>query len=101
MSSRHLMPIAHQRGDHGLVHRLEGASTRDGTRKIDIHCRGSLERMELLLGRLSEPGACGSPKRMLSNSVVNFSQSFTRMTRCGVLSLKKNLERKSRRNIGE
>src|SRR6188474_2440100 len=66
-----------------------------------IHCRGSLERMEFLGCRPGRGGYGSPPARMLSSSFVNFIQSFTKMTRWGVLSLKKNLERNIRKITGE
>ena len=41
------------------------------------------------------------PERILSSSELKRIQSFTRITMCGVLSLKKNLDRNSRNKPGE
>ena len=51
------------------------------------------------LGRFSE-GFGFVPLRILSSSELKPSQFSTRITRCGVLSLKKNLERNRRKMAG-
>jgi hypothetical protein len=53
------------------------------------------------LERLWAGGFGSIPERILSNSELKRIQSFTRITKCGVLSLKKNLERNSRNKTGE
>ena len=47
-------------------------------------------------------GGFGSiPERILSSSELKRIQSLTRITKWGVLSLKKNLERNNRNSVGE
>ncbi len=53
-----------------------------------------------LIERRVRGDAIPSPRRRLSSSVLKRIQSFTRITKCGVLSLKKKGERKIRRIFG-
>src|SRR5215208_3059423 len=100
MGRWHLMTVLCQRADDHLVHRFKLASTCDRAGKVNIHFPGSRERMEFF-GRFWEGGFKSIPERILSSSVLNCIQFSTRITRCGVLSLKKNLYRNSRSNAGE
>ena len=53
------------------------------------------------LGRFCGGGLGSIPERMLSSSELKRIQSLTRITKCGVLSLKKNLEKNNRKRAGE
>jgi len=66
----------------------------------DRHFCGKRESSESL-DRLCGGGFMSIPERILSNSELKRIQSLTRITKCGVLSLKKNRERNTRNRTGE
>src|SRR6476620_11554480 len=61
---------------------------------------GKLERIEFF-DRFCEGGFGSIPERIVSSSELKRIQSCTRITKWGVLSLKKNLERNNRNKTGE
>src|SRR6266542_6259610 len=100
MRSWHHVTIFRQRVNNGLIHGLKVSPTCDRTCKINIHFCGKRERIEFF-GRFCVGGLRSIPVRKLSSSELKRIQSFTRITRCGVLSLKKNLDKNICNNAGE
>src|SRR5215216_3009652 len=101
MSGRHFVTVLHQCPGNALINRLKIPPAGDRACKVYNHFCGNRESREALLRLRCSGGRGPVSVRMLSNSALNPIQSLTKITRWGVLSLKKKRARNIRISLGE